>query len=140
MEKQVEHEGTVASICGVTMVVRIVASSACGGCAAKSHCMPLGHQYKDIHVENFSGQFDIGDRVRVVMRQSSGFRALGIGYIFPFVVTLTTLIVVYQITRNEFASGLSALLSLIPYYIMVKIFNQKISKNFEFTVQKIDIE
>ena len=139
MEKQIEHEGTVASICGGVMVVRIVASAACGACAAKSHCAPSGDQYRDIQVENFSDDFVSGERVMVVMRQSSGFQALCIGYIFPFVACLTTLIVVYQITRNEFASGLSALLLLIPYYLIVKLLNKKISKNFGFTVKKIDV-
>ena len=139
MEKQIEHEGDVVSICGNAMVVRIVAPPACAGCAAKSRCMPSDNNYRDIHVENFSGSFVYGERVRVIMRQSLGFRALCIGYLFPFVVTLTTLIVVYQTTRNEFASGLSALLSLIPYFIIVKLLNRKISKNFGFTVQKIDV-
>jgi len=140
MEKQIEHEGTVASICGNAMVVRIVASPACAGCAAKSRCMPSENQYRDIHVENFSGNFVSGERVKIVMQQSLGFRALCVGYLLPFVVTLTTLLVVYQITKNEFASGLSALLSLIPYFIIIKLLNQKITKTFGFTVKKIDVE
>ena len=139
MEKQIENEGTVASIRGNDMIVRIVASPACGNCAAKTHCMPSENQYRDIHVENFSGNFVSGERVKVAMRQSSGFRALCVGYLLPFVVTLTTLLVVYQITGREFASGLSALLSLIPYYIIVKLLNRKIAKTVGFTVKKIDV-
>jgi len=139
MEKQIEHEGTIASICDSAMIVRIVALPACSGCVARSHCMPSGNQYRDIHVENFSGDFVSGERVKVIMQQSSGFRALCVGYLLPFVVTLTTLIAVYQITRNEFASGLSALLSLIPYYIVIKFLNRKITKNIGFTVQKIHV-
>ena len=139
MEKQVEHEGTVASVCGNTMIVRIVASSACGGCAAKNYCVPLENKDRDILVEGFSGDFVSGDRVKVIMQQSLGIRALLIGYIVPFVVVLTMLLIVYQITGNELVSGLSALLILIPYYWTLKLLNRKISKPFGFTVQKIDV-
>jgi len=139
MEKHVEHEGTVASICGNTMIVRIIASSACGGCAAKGYCMPSENKDKDIRVEGFSGDFVSGERVKVVMRQSLGFRALYIGYIIPFVLALAILLIVYHLSGNELASGLSALLVLVPYYLILKLLNQKIAKTFGFTVQKIDI-
>ena len=137
MGKSVRHEGTVASICGNTMIVRIVAPTACGGCSAHGYCMPFGNRDKDIRVEGFSGDFVSGEQVSVVMQQSSGIKALCIGYVMPFVVVLTALIVVYNITGNELASGLAALLVLVPYYLILKMFNQKLSKHFGFIVQKI---
>lgn len=139
MEKQVKHDGIVASINGNTMVVCIVASSACAGCTAKSHCVPSENQDRDIRIDGFSGEFAVGERVTVVMRQSLGIRALCIGYVLPFAAVLTTLLTVYQITSNELASGLSALLILLPYYLTVKLFHRKITKTFGFTVQKINI-
>ncbi len=138
MEKQVEHEGTVASIFGNTMVVRIVSSSACSGCAAKSHCMPSENKDKDIRVESFSGDFHLGERVKVIMSQSMGIRALCIGYMIPFIVVFVTLLLVYQITGNELVSGLSALLVLAPYYLILKLLNRRIEKNIGFTVKKIN--
>ena len=139
MEKQVEHEGTVASICGNTMIVRIVASSACSGCAAKGYCAPSENQDRDILVEGFSGDFVSGERVKVVMWQSQGLMALCIGYIAPLAVALVTLFVVYRVTENELASGISALLSLVPYYLILKLLNRKITKTFGFTVQKLNV-
>jgi len=139
MEKQVEHEGTVASICGDIMIVRIVTSSACSGCAAKSHCMPSESDDKDIRVEGFSGDFVLGEKVKVVMKQSLGFRALFLGYLAPFVVVLITLLIAYQFTGNELVSGLAALLILIPYYLILKLLNRKITQTFGFAVQKINV-
>jgi sigma-E factor negative regulatory protein RseC len=139
MEKQVEHEGTVASICGDTMIVRIVVSSACSGCAAKGYCTPSENKDRDIRVDGFSGDFVSGERVKVVMQQSLGFRALCIGYIIPFAVVLATLPAVYRVTGNELVSGLSALLILVPYYLIIKLLNRKITKVFGFTVQKINV-
>jgi len=139
MENQVEHEGTVVSMNGNTMIVRIVASSACSGCAAKNYCATTENKDKDICVVDFSGDFVSGERVMVVMQPSMGFRALCIGYIIPFVLALTTLLMVYTFSGNELASGLSALLALIPYYLILHFFNQKITKKFGFTVKKINI-
>lgn len=134
-----EHEGTVASICGDTMIVRIVVSSACSGCAAKGYCTPSENKDRDIRVDGFSGDFVSGERVKVVMQQSLGFRALCIGYIIPFAVVLATLPAVYRVTGNELVSGLSALLILVPYYLIIKLLNRKITKVFGFTVQKINV-
>ena len=139
MENQMEHEGTVVSVLDDAVVVRIVASSACNNCAAKSYCAPSENKDKDIRVEGFSGDFVLGERVKVFMRQSQGFRALCIGYLIPFAVTLTTLLIVHQTTGNELVSALSALLMLLPYYLIIKLLNRKISKSFDFTVQKINI-
>ena len=139
MENHIEHEGTVASILDNTMVVRIVSSSACGGCAAKSYCIPSENMEKEIHINNFSGNYVSGERVKVVMRQSLGLMALCIGYIVPFALVMATLLTVCQITGNELAGGLSSLLILIPYYIILKMYNRKITKTFEFSVEKINI-
>ena len=136
MVKQVEHEGIVASVCGNKMVVRVVTSSACGSCVAKGHCMPAENRDMDIHIDSFSGNFETGEQVTLVMRQSLGMRALFICYLVPFVLAFTALIVVYQTTRNELASGLASLFILVPYYFMLKMFNQKITKSFGFTVKK----
>ncbi len=138
MERQVEHEGTVASISGNVMIIRVVASSACSTCAAQSHCMPSESRDKDIRVEGFSGNYVQGERVKVCMQQSMGVRALCIGYILPFIVVLITLLITYQFTGNELVSGLSALIILIPYYLILKLINRKLEKTFGFTVKKIN--
>ena len=139
MEKQVEHEGTVVSVLGDTMIVRIVASSACNSCVAKGYCVPSENKDKDIRVEDFSGNFVSGEKVKVMMQQSLGFRALYVGYLIPFMLVLVSLLIVFQTTGNELVSGLSALLTLIPYYLIIKLLNWKISEIFRFTVQKINV-
>lgn len=138
MEKQIEHEGTVTSIDDHTMVVRIVASSACNSCAAKSHCIPSENKDKDILIKNFSGDFILGERVKVVMQQSLGFKALAIGYMIPLFLFLLILVMVNQITNNELMSGICALGVLVPYYISVKLFDHKIEKTFGFQVKKFN--
>jgi sigma-E factor negative regulatory protein RseC len=137
MEKQVEHEGTVTDILDHTMMVRIVTSSACSGCAAKSYCVPSENKDREIKVERFSGDFVLGERVRVIMLQSLGIKALCIAYIVPFILVMIALLISWVITGNELISGLSALFILLPYYLSIKIFNEKLEKTFRFQVRKI---
>jgi len=121
------------------MMVRIVASSACGACAARNYCAPSESKEKEIRIEGFSGSYAAGERVKVLLQQSLGFRALYFGYIIPLLLSLAALATVYRFTGNELAAGLSVLLVLTPYYLILKLLNQRIAKSFGFTVQKIDI-
>ena len=139
MEERIDHEGTVVSVFEDAVIVRVVASSACNNCAAKSFCAPSESKDKDIRVEGFSGDFVSGERVKVFMQQSMGFKALCIGYLIPFVVVLATLVIALKTTGNELVSGLSALMILLPYYLIIRLLSQKISKSFGFTVQKINV-
>jgi sigma-E factor negative regulatory protein RseC len=138
MDKRIEHEGIVVDISDNKLTIRILALPACGGCVAKSHCMPSESKEIDICVDHYSGAYQLGERVMVVMQQSLGFKALGIGYLLPFVIMMVCLLVVYQLTDNELASGLAALLILIPYYIVVKLVLHKKSDIFDFQVKKMN--
>ena len=139
MEKHVEHEGIVALISGNMLIVRIVSSAACSGCVARSHCSPAGSNEMDIRINDFSGEYAVGEQVKVVMRQSVGMRALLAGYIVPLVVVLLVLVMAYLLTNSELVSGLSALFVLVPYYLLIKLFNRKITRTFGFLIKKIDV-
>ena len=139
MEGKIEHEGIVVAVSDSQLTVRMVALSACSNCAAKSHCVPSERKEVDIRVDHYSGAYQLGARVMVIMQQCLGFKALSIGYLLPFVVMMVCLLSVYQLTNNELTSGLASLLILIPYYIMVKLILHKTTrKSFDFQVKKID--
>ncbi|MDR1672510.1 MAG: SoxR reducing system RseC family protein [Bacteroidales bacterium] len=138
MEKKIRHEGIVISVFGNTLTVRIVSESACGGCVAKYHCVPSESKEKDIHVADVAENFVVGDRVMLILQQFLGFKAVCIGYLIPFVLSLAALLVTLPVTDSELAGGLAALLILAPYYLIVKCMRYKIDKTFGFTVQKID--
>jgi sigma-E factor negative regulatory protein RseC len=138
MEKKIKHEGTVTSVSGNTLTVRIVSESACAGCAAKNCCAPSESKEKEIRVANIAGNFVAGDQVMLVLQQFLGFKAVCIGYLIPFILSLAALLTVLSVTDNELAGGLAALLILVPYYLIVKRMRHKLDKTFGFTVQKID--
>ena len=60
------------------------------------------------------------------------------GYILPFFVVLSTLIIVQEITGNELISGLISLAILIPYYITLYFLRHHLKKIFKFEVEEIN--
>jgi positive regulator of sigma E activity len=139
VKNHIEHQGTVTSVCANVLTVRILASAACKGCAERLRCMPSESHYKDIQVRKFSGDFVSGEQVKVLMPQSAGNIAVLMAYIIPLLTVITVLVTVYQLTKNEFVSGLSALLSLIPYYVVLKFLNYRNNKSINFIVKKLDL-
>ena len=61
--------------------------------------------------------------------------AFGVPFIVLFVVLFTTI----KLTGNEFISAIAAILSLLPYYLTIFLFRNKLSKKFSFTVKPIII-
>ncbi|MFC2152872.1 SoxR reducing system RseC family protein, partial [Bacteroidota bacterium] len=63
---------------------------------------------------------------------------LFLGYVLPFILVLSLLIVLTTITENEAVAGISALAILVPYYLILFLLKDKIRKKFTFTINKID--
>ncbi|HPI44991.1 MAG TPA: SoxR reducing system RseC family protein, partial [Tenuifilaceae bacterium] len=78
----------------------------------------------------------VGETVKVLLKQSLGFKALFLAYILPFIVVITALFSLSSFV-SEGIAGILALLSLIPYYAILYFFKNKISKQFNFDIEKI---
>ncbi len=130
------HEGIITGISHDTILVSIIAQSACNACNAKGFCNVSGEGEKIIEVKKSpENEHKQGDRVLVTMQRSMGFKAVLFGYFFPFVLMMSTLIITQQITENEAFAGLAAIMVLIPYYSILYIFRQKIKTVFEFNIE-----
>jgi len=136
--QSIEHNGFVERITGTSVLVRIISESACAACHAKGACNAADMQDKEIEVQDSSGRYHTGEMVKLVMEQSQGFKALRIGYLYPFIVLFTGLLVASAIGINELTAGLIALGLLPPYYFIVYLLRKKIGKSFTFSIHKID--
>lgn len=131
----IEHSGVVQTIEDRYINVRIISHPACVGCAASNICDVSGKSEKIIKAKKING-VKVGEEVSVVMSQEQGFRALFIGYILPFIIVLSMLIILTSIKVNEGFSGLIALGSLIPYYLIIYVSREQIGKKFSFSIKK----
>ena len=135
-DKEIKHEGVIEKIGEQGVTVKFLADSACSECHAKGICSVSGSPEKEIVVESPGNHYKPGEKVDIILARSLGFKALFLGYIFPFLAVLFTLIIVLNFTGREGLAGIAALLVLVPYYLALKVFNHKISRKFAFKLGK----
>lgn len=132
----IEHMGIIKSIDDYQINVSVIAMSACASCHAKGACSVSDMQEKLIEIKNPPTGFSVGEKVKIVMKQALGFRALFLGYILPFLIVLISLFVFVEITGSEGKGAIIALGLLIPYYLILYLKKDKLSKTFSFNIEK----
>ncbi|MCD4746361.1 MAG: SoxR reducing system RseC family protein [Bacteroidales bacterium] len=129
----ISHKGIINNIDNNKIYISIISQSACASCHVKGMCSVADMKEKIIEIENTkNNNYKIGDTVTVVMEKSSGTKAVVLGYFIPFIILLISLIVLISITNNEGLSGLISIGILIPYYLILYIFRDKLKKIFVF--------
>lgn len=135
-ESVIEHTGYVSEITDSVVRVNILAQSACSSCHAKGSCSVSETENKIIDIPHPNQSFHQGELVKVIMTRSMGFRAVFLGYILPFLIILTAMIVISLYTSNEAIIGLSAIALLPVYYGLLYVFRNKIREHFSFSIEK----
>lgn len=132
------HSGLVKEVGERGIIVSIISQSACASCHAKGACSASDQQEKEVEINSWQGEFHVGDRVEVVVRESQGFMALFFAYILPLLLLLIALISFLALLGNEGLAALAALSILIPYYIGLFYFRNRLRKALSFTIKKLD--
>jgi sigma-E factor negative regulatory protein RseC len=137
-QEKIKHQGKVISVEKSTAKVLILSQSACSSCHARGACTIIDLQEKIIDVEIGNNvQFELNENVNVVMKQSYGNKAVLYGYFLPFLFVFLVLILALNITGDEALSGLLSLAVLIPYYIVLYVFKEKLKSKFRFHLEKL---
>lgn len=137
MSGEITHKGIIKKLSDKKIIVGIVNESACASCHAKGTCTAADMKDKEIEIAHFSGDFHAGQYVQVIGKTSQGFKALFYGYLLPFVLLMTVLIVASAVTGHEGLSGLLALSALLPYYLVLYLFRNKLKRSFEFEIKPL---
>ena len=134
----IEHLGVVRYVSDKLVKVSIIPESACGNCHAKGSCSISNTNEKIIEIYKQQNEnYSVGEETKVILEQSLGLKALGLGYMLPFLVLFTILIVLTSIGVKEGVAGLLALGSLIPYYFGLSFFRDSLKKEFSFRLKKM---
>jgi positive regulator of sigma E activity len=130
----INHEGVILSNNGSTVIISILSGSACSGCHAEGSCSLSGQKEKIIEVQ---GKYDVksGEQVTILMKQSTGYLALFLGYLLPGIAVVAVLVTMISIKVPELFAGLISLAILLPYYTFLFFFRDKIDKKFTFTLK-----
>lgn len=132
----IEHEGIVKSSDNKSVTVSIISSSACSGCHAEGMCSLSGKEEKIVEVP---GIYSVspGENVKVLMKQSSGFAAVLLGYVLPLVMVLAVLIILVSASVPELTAGIGSVAVLVPYYLILYLFRNRMNKKFTFTLKAL---
>lgn len=135
--KTVDHIGRVQEINLDEITVCIISQSACAACHAKGACGLSDSTEKMITVQKPNHNLKVGESVRVILSQSMGFKALFVGYILPFLIVITVLITLTLFTVSEGKAGLASLAVLVPYYLGLSFFKDRLSKQYSFDIESV---
>lgn len=140
MDKIIKHSGVVQSIDGMLIRVKIVQTSACAACSAKGLCSSAESKEKTVDIfDKDANNYSVGDQVDIIGTTSLGLQAVWWAFGIPFVLIILTLFVSFALTDgNESLSGIISILSLIPYYIFLYFYRDKMAKKFSFKLKPIN--
>lgn len=139
MVTNIKHLGIVENINGSRLKVKIVQSSACSACSVKGHCSASETKEKIIDVYNKNNvPCQVGERVMIVGTTSMGMKAVLLAFVLPFIVLLLALIISLKLTGgDEAVSALVSLGALVPYYLIIYICRNRLSRSFMFILESI---
>lgn len=134
-QDNITHEGLISHISKDMITVMIVSKASCASCQVKGACSASDVEEKNVNIKRgLYDNYQVGDKVTIMMDQSLGTWAVMFGYVFPFLVLLFGLIVFTQTIDNEGIAGLLALSLLVPYYFILYLSRKKMENKFQFKI------
>ncbi len=136
----IEHEGIIEKINDHQVTVRILQQSACSACHAKGVCMAADSKEKLVEVVDFSGRFRKNERVIIEGKESMGHKAVFWAFVLPLIILILMLILSLSLWNfSEIEAAISAMVALIPYYLILYLLRKKMANSFQFTIKKWEI-
>lgn len=137
MDEMIRHEGIVMSTDKELAHIRIVQTSACSACKAKSMCMSAESREKEMDAVMLE-PMKPGDKVEVEVRERLAWKAVLLAYILPFIVMVGLIAVLDFVTEwPEEVVGTVSLCGIALYYIGLSVFKHRLQTQFSFTARKI---
>lgn len=139
MGQMIKHRGTVESVTGKHISVRIVQTSACSACGARRLCNAAESKEKLIRVETSdTSSYRAGDEVLLTGSIGMGLAAVWWGYILPLLLLLLVLFFSVWVTSSEPAGALLALCVLAVYYGLLYANRKRWTNKFSFTIKHLN--
>jgi len=132
----VEQKGTVEQITGLNIRVRVHREASCGDCKASGICFVGEGKERELEISNFTPGLKVGDQVEVIITRNMGNKAVLLGYLVPFLILITTLIVLNFLGASDWLSGIASLLAMAPYFLLLYFFRNRLRKTFNLSARK----
>jgi positive regulator of sigma E activity len=132
--KEVSHTGIIGKIDkqGIKVTVGVIAG--CANCQINGNCDMAEQSVKELFIECDSSQYKTGQRVEVRLKAARGMNSIFLLYIPPAIILLFTMLIASVFIKDENTIGIVSLLSLLPYYLIILIFRNRIKKQMKYIV------
>jgi sigma-E factor negative regulatory protein RseC len=131
-----ENIGLIKQIDDNGVWVSFPRSSACSNCHAKSGCLISDTQEMSVFVKDDSKNYELGQKVKIQIKKTTGLGAVFFSYILPLVLLLAVLISVFEKTQNDLYAGLASVAILVPYYLAIYIFKGALKNKLDIKIIK----
>lgn len=131
---QVKHQAKVLSSDSGIVRLELLVESACRGCHHKDVCMASDEKTKVIEVPD-TRQFSVGSELTLAAHSQLGGMAMMLAYVAPIAVVLSALFIFQALAFSELEIGLYALLSLVPYLVLLKLLQPRLKRIFTFYIE-----
>jgi sigma-E factor negative regulatory protein RseC len=136
MKSKIRHAGVIDSIEHSHVRVKIVQAAACAGCKVASHCNASEAKEKIIDVYTDVEGLVVGQEVTVSTSNATAGRAIFLGFVIPLIIMTGVLIVLKMLNYDDGITALWAIGSLIPYYFLLWILRDRISRQVSFELEE----
>lgn len=134
VDNHIDHIGFISAIRRGVAYVTLIQTSACASCSVKGSCGVGDTGKKQFEIPVPEGLWHVGDEVVVQLETSTGFFALVIGYLLPFLLLVSALLVFIKVGFSESLAAVIALSLLVPYYVLVALFRKRLSKRLHLKI------
>lgn len=136
MKEEVAHKGKVVKMTPQVTTVAILQHGACSECHAAGLCGMSDMAEKTVEVPTDPYAFyGVGDEVEVLLKASMGMKAVWLAYFIPLLVLLAVVLLLSALHVGEVATGISALVAVGLYYLLLYLFRDKLKNEYIFTIK-----
>jgi positive regulator of sigma E activity len=131
----IEQKGIVEEVDNHRIKVRIHPEASCGDCNARGICNLFGSTDRIIEIYDRSQHLSPGDQVTISISQGMGNKAIILGYLIPFILLISVLVILTTLGVKEWLTGLVALSTLVPYFIILYLLRGRLNRKITFTLK-----
>jgi len=131
----IEHNAIVTDINIKGVKVQLIDSVHCHSCSLKSAC-GSNSGTSELFVKIHNTDLKLHDTVKIILQQSLGFKALFYAYLLPFLILVLGMLLSMQLNFNDLQVGLSMLVSVLVYYLVLYGFKNKLESKFQIDIIK----
>ena len=135
MNQRISHEGVITNIDDNNVEIKILSKSACASCNVKGACNMSEMQEKIITIAAPKDkELSVGQEVKVSIALGQANKAVIFAYVIPSIILISMIFILNGFKIDEGINALISIGSLIPYYLILFLFKDKIKRNFEYEI------